>query len=75
MERLDHCVEMLRQVIMCKADTSLMSFEWRPDTQMPFPSFQIEHECRNWDSLVEWSRERSLDINDLSLLVHPTLGK
>ena len=60
---------------MCKADISLMTFEWLEDSPMPFPTFGIEHDCTNWDGIVDWAKQRAIDVSDFSVLVHPTLGK
>ncbi|KAH7412777.1 hypothetical protein BKA64DRAFT_637469 [Cadophora sp. MPI-SDFR-AT-0126] len=71
----DHCIEMLRQVIMCKADTALMTYEWLPDFPGPWPNFGIQHECVNWEKIDNWSKERSIDIFDPKYLHHPKIGK
>ncbi|KAL3422012.1 hypothetical protein PVAG01_06168 [Phlyctema vagabunda] len=43
-EHVNHCIEMLRQIVMCKADTALMTYEWLPDFPGPWPNFGIQHE-------------------------------
>ncbi|KAJ2977675.1 hypothetical protein NQ176_g4241 [Zarea fungicola] len=73
-EHFDHCVDLLRQVLMCHGDVSMHTYHWKDDYRWPWPGMQTEHQCVNWDSLMAWSRENY--IPDLSgpILTHPTLG-
>ncbi|XMA20260.1 hypothetical protein WAI453_013051 [Rhynchosporium graminicola] len=73
-DHVNHCIEMLRQVIMCKADTAMMTYEWLPDFPGPWPNFGIQHECVNWEKIDHWSRERSIDIFDPKFFRHPKFG-
>ncbi len=70
----DHCIENLRQNIMCKGDVSLLTFEWMPKERAPKPNFDIEHDCVNWDTLDNWAESQRFDIFDEKSLVHPDLG-
>jgi len=71
---VDHCIDNLRQNLMCKGDVSLLTFSWVSDDRAPEPNFEIEHECVNWVKLDNWAKEHSFDLFDEKLLVHPTLG-
>ncbi|KAG4422698.1 hypothetical protein IFR04_004176 [Cadophora malorum] len=73
-DHVNHCIEMLRQVIMYKADTALMTYEWLPDFPGPWPNFGIQHECVNWEKIDNWSKKRSIDIFEPKYLHHPKLG-
>ncbi|KAH6712421.1 hypothetical protein BKA61DRAFT_485707, partial [Leptodontidium sp. MPI-SDFR-AT-0119] len=73
-DHVNHCIEMLRQVVMCKVDTALMTYEWLPDFPGPWPNFGIQHECVNWEKIDNWSKERSIDIFDPKYLHHPKFG-
>ncbi|KAJ6784909.1 hypothetical protein PWT90_02382 [Aphanocladium album] len=70
----DHCLEILRQSVMCHADTSMITMTWEPTSKFPAADFQNVHECKNWDALYEWQKERSVDMMKPGFLVHPTLG-
>ena len=59
---------------MCKADVSLLTFDWVPNDRAPRPDFDVEHECKNWDRIDAWAQEHRFDIFDERTLVHPTLG-
>ncbi|GKZ68965.1 hypothetical protein AnigIFM60653_011613 [Aspergillus niger] len=70
----EHCIDNLRQNIMCKADIALLTFTWDPTDRAPKPNFVVEHECANWDKVDKWAEEHRFDIFDETTLIHPTLG-
>lgn len=35
----DHCIDMLRQALMCSGDTGLIAFYWNDSVALPVPSF------------------------------------
>ncbi|KZT69728.1 hypothetical protein DAEQUDRAFT_726394 [Daedalea quercina L-15889] len=60
---LDHCIELLRQSLMCTADVGLITFDWVAEHRNPWPNFSTQHRCRNFDKLVEWNEAHSVSIN------------
>ncbi|KAM3448134.1 hypothetical protein MY3296_008055 [Beauveria thailandica] len=74
-EHFDHCIDLLRQTLMCHGDISMHPFEWIDGYRFPWPTEQTEHQCRNWDKLVAWSKEHSVSNLEGPILTHPTLGK
>jgi len=70
----DHCLDTLRQSIMCHADITLLTMRWGHKQAIPLGNFSAPHECINWDILDEWSKERSVDAMKPGFLIHPTLG-
>lgn len=72
---LDHCLEILRQGVMCRGDISLVTFVWSPQKRIPLADFTRPHECVNFDALNDWSGKHSVDAFDPGLLSHPTLGE
>lgn len=70
-----HCFSMLKQGVMCQADTTLLTMKWDPDRIMPISNMSSQHECVDWDRLTEWSDPRSFDPTAKGWLVHPNLGK
>ncbi|KAG1856588.1 hypothetical protein C8R48DRAFT_299319 [Suillus tomentosus] len=51
---LDHCIEMLRQNIMCRADVTMLTYDWVEGVKDPFPNFRIPHRCRNFEKVLDW---------------------
>ncbi|KAI9814386.1 MAG: hypothetical protein M1827_003242 [Pycnora praestabilis] len=72
---VDHCIDSIRQNLMCNADFSLMTFRWVNDSVDPKPNFEGQHECVDWDKLNDWVEERSFDVDDPSLLIFPGSSK
>ncbi|QPH12467.1 hypothetical protein C2857_004664 [Epichloe festucae Fl1] len=70
-QHIDHCLESLRQYIMCNADVSLLTFDWIPNFHKPWPNFRIVHECANWEAIEEWAWAHFFNGFDESLIKHP----
>lgn len=73
-EHFDHCIDLLRQTLMCHGDISLHPFEWIDDYRFPWPTERTEHQCRSWDKLVAWSKAHSIPDLEGPILTHPILG-
>lgn len=79
---VDHCIEYLREYLMCKPDLSLVTFYWinhtaqhgDPSARFPTNSDQSLHECADWESLNTWAGNRVFDLYDTSLLKKPEHG-
>ncbi|KAK4870691.1 hypothetical protein LT330_005039 [Penicillium expansum] len=73
-EHIDHCLDDIRQTLMCHADISIYTYDWIPNYRKPWPNFRVDHECVNWELLDDWAKEHSFSIYDQASLVHPELG-
>ena len=60
---------------MCRGDTTLITFHWGETVKLPQPDFGLEHECVNWDFLMEWAGAHAIDIFEEGMLIHPALGE
>jgi hypothetical protein len=60
---------------MCMPSLELLMYDWKPNRVIPNPTFSYQHTCINWDKIDAWTRERSFDYFDKSLLVNPILGE
>ncbi|KAF2738045.1 hypothetical protein EJ04DRAFT_388833, partial [Polyplosphaeria fusca] len=54
-EHADHCIDMLRQVLMCYSDTSLVVSHWTKKTETPTPYFSTAHKCRDPEQILAWA--------------------
>ncbi|KZS89072.1 hypothetical protein SISNIDRAFT_497640 [Sistotremastrum niveocremeum HHB9708] len=54
-DHVDHCLNILREHIVCTANTTPNVFQWSEDKKMIFPHFDSVHVCRNWESITEWA--------------------
>ncbi|KAF7864307.1 uncharacterized protein EAF02_010275 [Botrytis sinoallii] len=69
----DHCVELLRQAIMCHADTTLMTFEWSSKSDKPMLKLEgPKHTCVNWEDLRLKVQRRIVDDQEMSSLKNPS---
>ncbi|KAL7782789.1 hypothetical protein V8C37DRAFT_413846 [Trichoderma ceciliae] len=52
-----HCLDTVRQVLMCNADTGVLGQVWI-DPQQPtaFPDFRTKHVCKNYDDIRQWAK-------------------
>jgi hypothetical protein len=70
-----HCLHMLREGIMCQADTTLVTMRWNPKRLIPNGNFSSPHACVNWDLLMKWVKQHAFDAFADGVLVHPEFGK
>lgn len=71
---VDHCIEYIRENLMCHPDISLVTHRWvttengwRPSNKDTAP-----HECANWDALNKWAGNRAIDLYQLDQLKGPS---
>ena len=62
--RQDHCIEALRQNLMCHGDVSVFTFKEFPELadqgiEGNWPDFEINHMCRNFESLRKWNNDHA----------------
>ncbi|KAF4628749.1 hypothetical protein G7Y89_g9408 [Cudoniella acicularis] len=69
----DHCIDVLRQAILCHSDISLFTLEWSQAQSKPRANFSHEHTCVNWGAILAWARERSVPESTMKNLKHPIL--
>ncbi|KAH8889425.1 hypothetical protein GQ53DRAFT_625496, partial [Thozetella sp. PMI_491] len=52
---LDHCLDWIRQGLMCWVDVTPVTWEFDPE--LGYPETQIPHQrtCRNWDRVTAWA--------------------
>lgn len=62
---VDHCLESLRQVVMCSADVSVYTLQWTPHNRhKPAVKVPQPHACTDWEALHEWMLGRSASLSD-----------
>lgn len=58
----EHCVDYIRQSLMCQFDTGIIPYNWVLDHQNPTPNANTHHKCVNWDALQAWLKDRAVDM-------------
>jgi hypothetical protein len=62
-----HCVNILRQQLMCTADTTLFGQMWVNATSLrTFADFSTHHKCKNFDLVREWAVEHQCREDDVA---------
>lgn len=56
--QIHHCLDMLRQAVMCAADTAPVIWQWSEDLGQTVMTWDVPHTCVKFDKLQEWARER-----------------
>jgi hypothetical protein len=53
---VSHCLDTVRQALMCSVDTALLGQVWYdPDDVRAFPDFNTRHVCKNFDHVRDWA--------------------
>ncbi|KAJ6583483.1 hypothetical protein DFH09DRAFT_1029141 [Mycena vulgaris] len=65
-EHVSHCVDWIRQAIMCHSDTSVLVWQWNYKHNQSTPIARVPHTCRNFERIQEWGREHAMvgEYND-----------
>jgi hypothetical protein len=60
---IDHCIEMLRQQLLCVADVGIVTYSWVKPWGL-YPDFSTMHKCRKLDKIVAWADQNALPVDD-----------
>lgn len=58
---LDHCIDSLREALMCASDITPISFEVKGEDHHVAPKLSTTHICRDFDALKGWAKTRQID--------------
>lgn len=58
----DHCIEILRQDIMCRSDATMLTYDWEEGLQNPVPDFNVFHQCKNFKKILDWVDEHRVIV-------------
>lgn len=48
---------------MCDADVGVITYNWVAVRDLPWPNFNVVHQCRNFDGVVEWGKNHNAPYN------------
>ncbi|KAL6698591.1 tat pathway signal sequence [Trichoderma pleuroticola] len=60
----DHCVDMLRESIMCHGDTTLIVYHWINGYADPVPDFSTTHTCRDPEAILDWMQTNQIILKE-----------
>uniref|UniRef100_A0A0W0FDA5 Tat pathway signal sequence n=1 Tax=Moniliophthora roreri TaxID=221103 RepID=A0A0W0FDA5_MONRR len=56
-EHITHCIEHLRQSIICASDVSTIVWHWNSEKNMTIGRSGVPHTCKNFDKISEWANQ------------------
>ncbi|KAK3338924.1 hypothetical protein B0H65DRAFT_511221 [Neurospora tetraspora] len=63
---VDHCLESLRQEILCNADVNVYTLKWTPHSRFkPTVKVPQPHACVDWEALHGWMKGRQARLEDI----------
>ncbi|KAH8897914.1 hypothetical protein GQ53DRAFT_818168 [Thozetella sp. PMI_491] len=72
---VDHCIDTIRQSLMCNADTSANGYDWFPSIHYLRIHLNSVHRCRNWDMVRDWAKEHYVPYNGRMAHVNEETGR
>ncbi|PYI13245.1 hypothetical protein BO99DRAFT_485957 [Aspergillus violaceofuscus CBS 115571] len=64
---VDHCIDMLRQVIQCNGDVGVVTRSWIKGRAISYPDFSVWHKCRKLEPIAEYSKAHEIDTEPIKL--------
>lgn len=69
-QKLDHCINHLRQIVQCHGDMTPLPIIWadikeHPNGGRALPDFDQVHTCRDFTALREWSTEQDQMVKQM----------
>ena len=61
---VDHCIDQIRQALVCQADTSVVHYAWSDVVEGVRPRVDNKHMCRNYTKILEWAKSRGVEANN-----------
>ncbi|KAI9049771.1 hypothetical protein LZ554_005922 [Drepanopeziza brunnea f. sp. 'monogermtubi'] len=56
----DHCIDALRQFVMCQGDVNIFAFRFPFNDGDPWPDYSTPRVCRNYESIRKWAVEHTV---------------
>ncbi|TID24973.1 hypothetical protein E6O75_ATG04178 [Venturia nashicola] len=65
-----HCLDVLRQELMCTGSLNLFRYQWQESQHNPWPDFNVERQCRRWEDIVDWKKSHQMSDEDMRSMSH-----
>ncbi|KAF7794600.1 hypothetical protein EIP86_005736 [Pleurotus ostreatoroseus] len=59
-DHIGHCLNMLRQALMCSADLSVNTMMWSDSKNQAMWDPDSVHTCKNWEAIEDWAQQHIL---------------
>ena len=64
---IDHCIDSIRQSLMCTVDVTPLVWQWNCERQKLIPKATVVHTCRNFDRVRDWAKEHNMVNREFDL--------
>jgi hypothetical protein len=58
---VEHCVDLIRQSLMCSSDIGTIYWRWNEKRGRTLANTQTTHVCRNFEKIREWASKRVVE--------------
>lgn len=69
-----HCLEVLRMGATCRGDVSIITHMWTDINALPIVNQNAPHQCIDFDKVMEYSKDNTVDVYQENYIVHPKFG-
>jgi hypothetical protein len=59
---LDHCIDIIRQDLMCNGDVGIVTSSWVEDFPTAYPDFSVWHKCRKFEPLMKYTAQHVMSV-------------
>lgn len=60
----DHCIYIILQNLMCSANGDVVTNVWVEGQSHPFPDFNVNKKCRDYQTFVDWHHKTQITDED-----------
>ena len=64
-DHIDHCINSIRQSLMCSSDVTPIPWAWSEKDQQLLPVATGIHKCRDFEAVREWASQRLIENFDM----------
>lgn len=68
---VSHCIHLLLQNLMCNANVDIYTHYWADAQLNAFPDFSVNHKCRDFDAILKWQEDNSVDVDLFAAIRKP----
>ncbi|RAH53763.1 hypothetical protein BO85DRAFT_442082 [Aspergillus piperis CBS 112811] len=68
---ISHCTYLLLQNLMCNANVDIYTHYWADAQLNAFPDFNVNHKCRDFDAILRWQEENSVNVDEFAAIRKP----
>ena len=72
-DHLEHCIDALRQSLMCSSDITPLPWTWVEADHRAKEVAEVAHSCRNFEDIRQWAKLNAATQFDLNVHVHDDL--